>query len=79
MLRARTVVLDRGQGCVGVYVTGTRAIAQLTHRIPYIRVLVFLVRPRPVTVGVATRTIRLIRGCCVRDGFAIRQVASGTG
>lgn len=69
----RATLLDRRHRGIGVFVAGTRAVAQFGHRVG--RIAEFLMRPRFVIIGMAASTVRRICGTWVRHRLCIALVA----
>ena len=78
MLRARPVLLNRGQAAVCVHMTCAAAIPQLADRIADIGVFVFLVWAGLVVTRVAAGTIRLECRVSPCYDFSVRLVAIRT-
>ena len=72
---AASSFLDCRQRSVCVYMARAGTIPEFTHRIPHVRVFMFLVRIAPVIILVATCAIRFIGRELPRNGFVIAGVA----
>ncbi len=79
MFRPWPVLLDCCHRRVCVDVTGTRAITQFAYRVADVRIFVFLVWSRPVIVGMASCTVRLVRGSRPGHRVGVALVTRGAG